>query len=152
VCYQDLGPSRHLRGTYPVDQPLDHINIRELQAAIQAVQLRLHLCRGQSVLLRTDNICKWAYLNNKGGRVPHLNDIAVPFLLWCRKMDVTLRVSFLAGRQNRIADRLSRQMKVDRTSWMLDPKVFDLLQSHFGPVSVDLFASPSDKQVPRFFS
>jgi hypothetical protein len=153
ICYQDNSRTRHLRGIYNLDRSeLPHINVRELQAAVHGIQERLLICKGQSVMIRTDNVCTWAYINNKGGRVPYLNNIALPFLLWCHNHEISVHASFLVGRQNRVADRLSRQIRVDRTSWMLLPHVFNLLQLHFGKVSVDLFASPEDRQVPRFFS
>lgn len=40
----------------------------------------------------------------------------------------------------------------DSSDWMLDPQVFQILNRNSGPFSIDLFASRTNSQLPRFCS
>ena len=60
-------------------------------------------------------------------------------------------ISHIPGKQNVGADLLSRSI-VDRHDWKLNSAVFQAINSLWGPLQVDLFASRITKQLPRFFS
>ena len=57
----------------------------------------------------------------------------------------------LTGLQNVQADFTSRYL-TDRTEWILNPWIFNILNSHWGLFTVDLFATCLSTQLPQFFS
>ena len=57
----------------------------------------------------------------------------------------------LAGVLNWRADRASR-WRDDRQEWRLSDEAFGAVQQHFGPHTVDLFASRRNTLLPRYFS
>ena len=64
--------------------------------------------------------------------------------------EIELSVLYTRSEANVWADALSRER--DTEEWMLNPDVFDLLQSKFGPRTVDRFASMLTAQLPRYNS
>ena len=64
---------------------------------------------------------------------------------------ITLTAQHLPGKQNVIADEEFQIMK-DRWDWMLNPTIFDQIQSHLGPMDIDLFASRTTALLPRYYS
>jgi len=75
---------------------------------------------------------------------------------WVKWLIIPARTLFLSaehlpGKENVIADEESRSVR-DRCDWMLNPRVFDQIQSQIGPCEIDLFASRLTQQLPRFFS
>ena len=57
----------------------------------------------------------------------------------------------IPGKENTVADQESRASR-DRCDWMLNPHVFNQIQSLMGPCEMDLFALHLTKQLQRFFS
>lgn len=57
----------------------------------------------------------------------------------------------LPGLDNVIADYLSRYL-TDRTDWMLDPSIFQCLETIWGPLQVDLFPTRFTRQLHHFYS
>jgi hypothetical protein len=53
--------------------------------------------------------------------------------------DISIRPRYIRSTANIWADSLSREL--DRDDWQLNPRVFDYLQSAWGPHSIDRFAS-----------
>ena len=70
---------------------------------------------------------------------------------WCLARNITLRAYHLPGALNEKADEESRIMK-DRSDWMLCRETFRRIQTQFGPLDIDLFASRLTKQLPTYFS
>ena len=70
---------------------------------------------------------------------------------WCLQRTVSLSAEHIPGALNGIADTESR---VDRDSsdWKLDPSVFARLNTLWGPLEVDLFATRLTNQLSRFVS
>ena len=67
-----------------------HINVKELEAAINTVK---SLAKpGEHVTLKVDNSVTFWYLTKGGGKVPSLNQQVRPFLKWCMESGVTLNV------------------------------------------------------------
>ena len=52
--------------------------------------------------------------------------------------------------QNVEADYISKVLEID--DWMLNPQVFEWLESMWGPHTVDRFANSANTQLPRFNS
>jgi len=66
------------------------------------------------------------------------------------ELNVELRHEYVASALNVWADRLSRE--VDSTDWSLAPAAFHRLDVHYGPHSVDLFATEVNTRCVRFYS
>lgn len=67
------------------------------------------------------------------------------------KRKIKLEAEHLPGHLNRVVDEESRMMK-DRWDWKLHLMIFREINNIWGPLEIDLFASRTTKQLPRFFS
>ena len=106
----------------------------------------------RSVLILTNNVTVAAYINRQGGtRSVALNALAAQLWRWCRRMAITPVASFIPGRENLIADFLSRGRYLP-SEWMLHPEVFCRIRSCLGPLEVDIFASVLNHQLPKYCS
>ena len=88
---------------------LPHINVLEFLAVIYVLHhFAIRFVR-RSVLILTDNVTVAAYINRQGGtRSAPLDRLAAQLWSWCRQLDITPIASFIPGRENLIADFLSR--------------------------------------------
>lgn len=132
------------------DQAGLHINIKELVAAMEAVQ---SFARPQEhVFISVDNTVAFSYLKKQGGRKPHFNNLLRPFLLWCQEHHISLH-PILVKSQDQVADSLSR-WSYDRGDYTLDRQIFLSLLEKFPnkQPTVDMFASPGNCQLPLFVS
>lgn len=125
-------------------------NHRELTAILLAVLAFKKELRNQHVLIFSDNSTSVAYVNNKGGPVLSLTDIATRIWEEARNIGLSISCRHLAGHKNVTADTLSRSP--DRHNWMLNPRLFQILEDKWGPHSVDRFATFQNTQIPRFNS
>ena len=92
-----------------------HINVKELEAAINTVQSLAN--KGEHVSLKVDNSVTFAYLSKGGGRIPSLNQMVRPFLRWCMEKRISLEIQLVKSSEDQ-ADAPSRWSK-DRgtTPW-----------------------------------
>jgi hypothetical protein len=60
-----------------------HINVKELEAAINTVKSLAK--NGEHVTLKVDNSVTYWYLKKGGGKIPSLNQQVRPFIKWCLK-------------------------------------------------------------------
>ena len=105
-----------------------------------------------TVHLMMDNSAAIAYVNHLGGtRSSALCSLVIDLWAWWLKRRIFLIASHLPGTQNTIANSLSRSV-VDTHDWVLHKTVFKKLNSLWGPILVDLFATKISKQLPRYFS
>jgi transcriptional regulator of met regulon len=126
-----------------------HINVKELEAAINTVQsLAKH---GEHVTLKVDNSVTYWYLTKGGGRIPSLNMQVRPFLKWCMEKKITLDIIQVKSSED-LADAPSR-WGMDRGDYTLDRQLFlhllKKVRKHITP-QVDMFASPGNHQLPNF--
>ena len=126
-------------------------NARELSGVLLTVQAALSKLRGKQVLVETDNKATQAYINHLGGRSRFLNSIARKLWTMCYSNGILLTAVHRPGKVNQRADLLSRWKK-DHTDIRLPPSSFQLIEQHFGPHSVDLFATRDNRLLPRFVS
>lgn len=126
-------------------------NWREAQATLLALQAFRGLVRNNTLLLRSDNASNVANLNRGGSSSQPLTDIVRA--VW--RLSLTLRApfkaAFYAGRENTWADTLSRIAR-DNSDWQLHPRLWQKVDSLWGPHSIDLFATSNNCQLPRFFA
>ena len=128
-----------------------HINVKELEAAINTVKSLAK--RHEKVSLCVDNSVTFAYLRKGGGRIPSLNKMVRPFLKWCWEMDIQLEVQLVKSADD-LADGPSRRPQ-DHGDYTLNKKLFNKILYNlrdFICPKVDMFASPGNHQLPQFVS
>ena len=126
-----------------------HINLKELQAATDTVRSLAQ--PGDSVNLAVDNQVAVSYLKKQGGKVPALNKILRPLLLWCLQNRVQLSTRWVPTSEMP-ADSISRWDR-DPGDYTLHPKIFQACSQFFAKwikPTVDCFASPGNAQLPMF--
>ena len=139
-------------GCWSVEEKRLHINALELIAAMFGVQAFCKDTRVTSVLLKTDNTTVVAYVNKMGGtRSPILVQLAKELWEWCLQRRIHVRAQHLPGKLNFNADFLSRHLR-DRSDWILDQEIFNMIDMKLGPLNVDLFATRFSTRLPRFVS
>ena len=142
----DVGWGAHLgdqvvSGRWSHEELLSSIDHRELLAMFYALQHFLPLVRNTSVAVFADNTTALAYLQNQGGtRSAVLNQTAQDLLRWAEPHSVTLLPQFIMGRNNVLADALSRPSQILGSEWTLKLLVFQQLRKRW-PMAIDLFAT-----------
>jgi hypothetical protein len=126
-------------------------NKRELHTTDLVLQALRHRVQGSTVEVRSDNLTTVAYINHQGGRDPELTALVRPLWEWAFKTGTTVFATYIPGKKNDRADKLSRRQR-DRTDWMLNRALFKRLSKHFGPFTIDLFATRLNAQLPRYIS
>ena len=121
----DVGWGAHLggqvvSGLWSHKEAHSSINQRELLAIFYALQHFLPLVRNTSVAVFADNMTALAYLKNQGGtRSAALNRTAQDLLRWTELHSVSLLPQFIMGRNNVLADALSRPNQILGSEWTL---------------------------------
>ena len=101
-----------------------HSNFLELKAVLLALKSFEQQCKGQIVLIETDNTTVVSYINKEGGmRSGSLCALLWRLLSWCHPRKIVLRARHIPGRLNVIADKLSRHNQVIQTEWCLSQQV-----------------------------
>ena len=92
------------------------------------------------------------YINKLGGtRSHHLTSLALEMWNFAEDRNLTLSAVYVPGEENQIADKKSRVFQ-DSLEWMLHPAVFQALPKEVGCLSIDLFATRVNHQLPAFVS
>ena len=144
--------SDHLSGLWTQEISLYSINHRKLLAILYAIRGFLHLLRGQSLSLFTDNPSALAYLRKQGGtRSATLNSVAQTILRLCETNDVLLLPQFVPGKLSVLADSLSRDSQVLGSEWTLCQEVCQEL-FHCWSANIDLFTTSMNHRLPAYFS
>ena len=79
-----------------------------------------------------------------------LHAIAVQLYHHCFSRKIFLECQWIHRQHNKTVDSISRIVNLD--DWQLNPKLFQILDSKWGPHSLDRFASPYNTQLARFNS
>ena len=133
-------------------ESLNHINYLELLAAFPALQCFTKQNHNITVQLRMDNLTAVTYINRIGETHSQtLCSLAISLWDWSLQQNMYLLAEYLPGKEKTVANQESRAMR-NRCDWMLNPYVFNQIQSLMDPCEIDLFASRLTKQLPRFFS
>ena len=157
VCSYSIGSSQqfYFIGKLSDQQTLLSSGHRELLAVLMALKARL------------ENNGKWHELTNifwltdsqnlvtfltKGSTKPHVQKTILEVLHFAQSLNVNLIPIHLRREDPRIqiADAGSRVK--DSDDWSIDSKSFDLINSQFGPFTLDPFADCSNAKTLRFFS
>lgn len=83
-----------------------------------------HIC------IRSDNSSVVSYINNQGGSVISLLEIAKDFFLWCDERKIVVLAVHIAVKNNITADYLSRSFS-DSTEWKLNENIFENIVNHY---------------------
>ena len=147
----DVGWGAHLReevasGPWSLEEAELSINARELLAVEYSLQYFAPQIMNSTVALFADNSTAIEYLRNQEGTRSQLfNSIAQRILRWAESLPVVLAPQFIMGRNNVLADSLSRPNQILGSEWTLKTKVFQDLRKRW-PVSIDLFATSLNHQ------
>ena len=142
----------HTQWRLPPSQVHRTSNWRELSAIAFSLERLGEALQGQVLQISSDSMTSLACIRKQGSRFPELTDVAAKLLLTAAKFSIRLTTVFLPGKENVVADQLSRWFIADPTGYQLHPMVLQHLQVVWGPLSVDLFASSANRLLPRFFS
>ena len=144
------GSSLTVQGKWDRWQMAWHINKQELAAVQLTLHHFVHHLRGQSVLVRSDNMTTCAYINKYGGtRSRDLCLLALDLWEWCIHHNMTIKAVHVPGVDNVLADFLSRQT-VDQREWGLHQHVANHLFYRWNRPNIDLFASVHNKKLGTF--
>ena len=128
------------------------INQRELLAVEKGLRALCTYLEGRVVAVFSDNTTAVAYLRRQGGTLsPALNSVAQRILRWAEGLNIILMPQFVPGRNNVVADVLSRPNQVLGSEWMLHQDVFNWLRQRW-PVTIDLFASSLSHHCSVYFA
>ncbi|XP_074533298.1 uncharacterized protein LOC141796211 [Halichoeres trimaculatus] len=143
---------RTVQGLWSVQDSTSHINVLELRAVHLALRHFLPYLRGRHVLVRSDNTSAVFHINHQGGtKSAQLLRVSQHLLRWAAPRLASLRVMYLPGTLNHLADSLSRQNPLPG-EWRLHPEVVRTIWGLFGRAQVDLFASEESTHCPLWFS
>ena len=127
------------------------INVRELLAVEKGLYHFTPQLVNSTVMIFVDNSTAVAYLRNQEGtKSPLLNSIAQRILRWAESIPEILAPQFIKGKNNILADSLSRPNQVQGSEWTLKQEVFLDLQRRW-PVMLDLFATSLNHQCSLYF-
>ena len=123
-------------------------NARELMAVIMTVLSFKEDLQDKAVQILTDNISTAAYIMHLGGPSPGLSSMVANLWQICYKYNIELTARFLAGKDNQMADYLSRIHA--QHEWKLHPAIFRELDFLWGKHSIDRFASMHNNLLPLY--
>ena len=117
------------------------INHHELLAVERGLRALCACLEGRVVAVFSNNTTAVVYLRRQGGTLsPALNAVAQRILRWAEQLNIVLMPQFVPGRNNVVADALSRPNQVIGSDWVLHQEVFNWLRERWS-VTIDLFAS-----------
>ena len=122
---------------------------RELKATLYVLQSFYKVLSHRKVKWFSDsqNMCRIVSVDSPK---PELQSIAVSIFQVCMSFDIAIDMEWLPRCENERADYISRIADLDE--WLVNPSLFHLVDSHWGPHTVALFASYDNAQVERFNS
>ena len=137
-------------GNWEPEVGSEHINMLELRAVFRTLKHFERVVYDRVVLVQTDNSTVVSYINRQGGtRSWSLCRLTLDLFDWCSTRKVQLRASHLPGKQNFLADDLSRG-RVSPTEWSLHKGIVDTLFHSLGRPHVDLFANSQNAKLPSY--
>lgn len=140
-----VGGHQKAQGFWNSNMRLKHSNEREMTAVFMTLKTFLKEIKNKSVLILSDNIATVAYINMQGGPSPALTNIATNIWRIVVENNIQIQARHLRGIKNKVADELSRLPS--HYEWMLNPTIFQYLDSIWGPHTCDRFASHNTCQL-----
>ena len=144
--------SLNSNGLWSQDQQSLHINVRELYVVFICLNIFCKDMSATHIRFEIDNTTAVAYLNDMGGcKSMNCDAVANKIWSWCIDRDLWVSAVHIPGKLNVTADALSRRRFSDH-EWMLNPSIFSQLCEIFPDLTIDLFASVLNHQLPRYVS
>ena len=122
---------------------------RELRAVYGVLLAFANKLRGHTVKWFTDNQ-NVVRIVQVGSKKEHLQEGAMCIFQACLEHGVRLEMEWIPRDQNETADYISRIVDID--DWKVNPTIFQMFDSLWGPHTVDRFASGANTQLSRFNS
>uniref|UniRef100_A0A0A9ZI08 Transposon Ty3-I Gag-Pol polyprotein n=1 Tax=Lygus hesperus TaxID=30085 RepID=A0A0A9ZI08_LYGHE len=146
-----MGEER-INGWWSKEEAGCHINLLELRA----IELALHHFCGQitnsRILIRSDNTTAISCVNRQGSMVSQaLFDVTKRIWIWCEERGNFIFASYIASKENVVADECSRLLPGD-TEWSLNDDIFYKITIELGTPTIDLFASAANSKCTQFFA
>ena len=114
--------------------------------------LQPHLHQGQGLGEGGSVSCRERSSRANGGtRSPVLNSIAQRILRWAEKIELVLAPQFIQGKNNVLADSLSRPNQIQGSECILKREVFQELNNKW-PVMINLFGPSLNYRCSLYFS
>jgi len=144
---------RRTGGPWTFTEKKLHINALELKAIHIALMTFVRIFpEVKAVHIQTDNMTALSYLVKMGGtKSLVLTQLSKELWEFILAQGITITAEHLPGKLNVEADTQSRMVN-DSSEWKLSPIVFNKLCQQRGVPSIDLFASRTSHQVPRYMS
>ena len=122
---------------------------RELTAIHYALRSFIDLLRATHVKWYTDNRAVTSIVE-VGSMNPELQVLTINIFQLCLSNNITLDIQWVPREQNARADYISRL--IDPDDWQITEEFFQILETLWGPHSVDCFANYYNYKIPQFFS
>ena len=136
-------------GRFDLETQSGSSTLRELIAVESSLLSFIHLLSNQSISIRTDNH-NTAKILVIGSPKPHLQEVAARIFSICLQKSICLFPAWIPREFNTVADMASKCSDTD--DWSIDDENFQYIITHFGPCTIDRFASDSNKRFPKFNS
>lgn len=136
-------------GMWDVEESQKSSTWRELTAVYRVLLSLSHILANQSVRWFTDNQGVSA-IAVKGSMNSELQNIAIEIFRVCMSKCIHLSMEWIPRSLNEKADYYSKI--VDHDDWGVSFEIMSIIQSRFGSLSVDWFASNHNAKLPRFYS
>lgn len=140
-------------GTWTHLETGNHINYLEMLALFLGLQTFAKEITNTHIRLMCDNTTAVSVINHMGTShsIP-CNKLAKQIWEWCLKRGLWISAAHIPGKDNLVADFESRRNQRE-SEWMLDKAALTdaLHKLHFTP-EIDLFASRTNKQFPKYAS
>ena len=140
-------------GTWSENLQKQHINYLEMMAVFLGLKHFVKHLENKVVLVKTDNTTVMCYINKQGGtRSPSLCILTWNMFQWAIKHKIVLIAQHVSGRNNCLADLLSRGSKIKNTEWTLKKSVIQTIFQMWEIPHVDLFATRLNHHFQTFES
>lgn len=138
----------YAQGFWPPDISHKSSNFRQLLTVRLVLESFISQVQGKHIQIVSDNITTVAYLNHLGGPCMELNYVASGIWEVALEHNILLSASHIQGRLNYMLDKLSRLNPI--YEWQLNPGLFNLLDTLWGPHDIDRFATVANAQLPVY--
>ena len=149
--YGGVFDDNEISGFWSPDEQNAHINVKELLAILYSLQALFADRTNCTVKVLTDNSTAVSYVASMGGKMQQCHNVARRIWEWAIERQIWLIASFIPGKFNVEADKLSRLLN-ETTEWTLDSDLFNDIVHRYPDVTVDLFASHLNHQLSRYVS
>ena len=136
-----------LHGIWSVSEKLNSSTWRELTAVLRIlIECQSYLIN-QKIKWFTDN-ANVPSIIKCGSTTSNLHEIALSIYKLCRLNNIVIVPEWLPRNENRLADKISKF--VDFDDWSIDDHSFAIIDTCWGPHSIDRFASPQNRKLQAF--